>query len=126
MTSYSLRSHLVKLLLAILQPPKLDAVRKALEHIGVESMTVCDAQGYARQRGQKPTYRGHEYKANLLRKVAVEILVHDDRVERVIETIGDVARSGEAGSIGDGKVFVLPAVDAIRLSDGVRGEEAVG
>ena len=116
----------MKLLLAILQPPKLEVVRTALQQIGVESMTVCDAKGYARQRGRVPTYRGHEYKANLLRKVAVEILVHDDRVEQVIETLSDVARSGDTGAIGDGKVFVLPTVEAVRLSDGIRGEEAVG
>lgn len=88
-------------------------------------MTVCDARGYARQRGQSPTYRGHEYKANLLRKVAIEIVVHADRVERVIETLSSVARTGPNGTIGDGKVFLLPVDETIRISDGVRGEEAV-
>lgn len=116
----------MKLLLAILQPPKLEAVRNALRVIGIESMTVCDAQGYARQRGKSPTYRGHEYKANLLRKVAVEILVHDDRLEQAVDTITTIALTGESGAIGDGKIFILPATDAIRLSDQVRGEEAVG
>ena len=72
----------MKLLLAIIQPPKLDTVRNALEKIGVERMTVCDARGYARQRGQTATFRGHEYKAQLLRKIAVEIVVHDDQLER--------------------------------------------
>ena len=115
----------MKLVLAIIQPTKLDAVRNALEKIGVESMTVCDARGYARQRGQSPTYRGHEYKANLLRKITLEIAVHDDRVERVIETVSNVARTGPEGTIGDGKIFLLPLDDVIRISDVVRGPEAV-
>jgi nitrogen regulatory protein P-II 1 len=118
-------SDFVKLLLAIIQPTKLDTVRNALVKIGIESMTVCDARGYARQRGQSPTYRGHEYKANLLRKVAVEIVVHEDRLERVIETVTNVSRTGPNGTIGDGKILLLPVDDAIRLSDGVRGPEAV-
>ena len=115
----------MKLLLAIIQPTKIDTVRSALEKIGIESMTVCDARGYARQRGQLPTYRGHEYKAKLLRKVTVEIVVHEDRLDRVIETISNVARTGHKGEIGDGKLFLLPVDDAIRLSDGIRGAEAV-
>ena len=115
----------MKLLLAVIQPTKLDAVRSALEQVGIEKMTVCDSRGYARQRGQSPSYRGHEYKANLLRKVSVEIVVHDDRVQRVIETLGSVARTGAEGAIGDGKVFVLPVDDAIRIRDEVSGPEAV-
>ena len=115
----------VKMVLAIIQPTKFDAVKSALDKIGIESMTVCDARGYARQRGQSPTYRGHEYKANLLRKVAVEIVVHDDRVESAMDTILAVARTGPNGTIGDGKVFLLPVEDVVRLSDEVRGQEAV-
>ena len=115
----------VKLVLAIIQPTKLDTVRRALEQIGVESMTVCDARGYARQRGKSPLYRGHEYKANLLRKVTLEIAVHDDRVERVLDCLTDVARTGPDGTIGDGKVFLLPLEDVVRISDQVRGPEAV-
>ena len=115
----------MKLLLAIIQPPKLDTVRNALEKIGVERMTVCDARGYARQRGQTATFRGHEYKANLLRKIAVEIVVHDDQLDRAIETLSTVARTSPDGNIGDGKIFVLPVEDAIRTRDTVRGPEAV-
>lgn len=116
----------MKLLLAVIQPTKLESVRRALERIGVVGMTVCDGQGFARQRGLTPTYRGHEYKAKLLRKVAIEILVHDDRVDQVFETVSNAARNGPQGTIGDGKIFLLPIDDAIRLSDGIRGEEAVG
>ncbi len=115
----------MKLLMAIIQPPKLDTVRSALEKIGVERMTVCDARGYARQRGQTATYRGHEYQANLLRKVALEIIVHDDQLERAIETLTNVARTSPDGNIGDGKIFVLSVDDTIRVSDQIRGPEAV-
>ena len=116
----------MKLVMAVIQPTKFEVVRKALERIGIEGMTVCDGQGFARQRGRTPTYRGHEYEAKLLRKVAVEILVHDDRVEKVLETLSEAARTGPEGTIGDGKIFLVPVDDVIRLSDGIRGEEAVG
>jgi nitrogen regulatory protein P-II 1 len=115
----------VKLLLAIIQPPKLSALRQALERIGVERMTVCDAQGYARQRGQTVTYRGHEYKTNLLRKIALEIVVNDDFLERTVDTITKIARTGPQGSIGDGKIFILPVDEAVRIGGTTRGPEAV-
>lgn len=115
----------VKLLVAIIQPTKLQAVREALAKIGVTRMTVCDAQGYGRQRGQTQTYRGHEYKTNLLRKIELEIMVNDDFVEPTIETITSVARTGPEGTIGDGKVFVLPAEAVVQISEGLRGPGAV-
>jgi nitrogen regulatory protein P-II 1 len=115
----------MKLVVAIIQPTKLDPVREALVKVGVTRMTVCDAQGYARQRGQTEMYRGHEYKTNLLRKVELEILVNDDFLDRTIDTILSVARSGSEGTIGDGKIFVLPADGVVRMSDGKRGPEGV-
>lgn len=115
----------VKLLLAVVQPTKVSAVRDALQRIGVTRMTLCDAQGYGRQRGRNESYRGHEYQSILLRKVALEIAVNDDFVERTIETIQGVARTGPEGSIGDGKVFVLPLEEALRVTDGVTGPEAI-
>ncbi|MBL9124930.1 MAG: P-II family nitrogen regulator [Planctomycetaceae bacterium] len=115
----------MKLLVAIIQPTKLQAVREALAKIGVTRMTVCDAQGYGRQRGQTQTYRGHEYKTNLLRKIELEIMVNDDFVEPTIETITSVARTGPEGTIGDGKVFVLPAEAVVQISEGLRGPGAV-
>jgi nitrogen regulatory protein P-II 1 len=115
----------VKLIVAIIQPPKLDAVREALHKIGVTRMTVCDAQGYARQRGQTATYRGHEYKIQLLRKIELEIVVNDDFLELTLETLASVARTGPEGTIGDGKIFVLPALEAIQIGDGLRGKGAV-
>src|SRR6185369_3180601 len=115
----------MKLVIAILQPTKLEAVRQALNKIEVTRMTVCDAQGYGRQRGRTEMYRGHEYKTNLLRKIELEILVNDDFLERTIDTILSVARTGPEGTIGDGKIFVLPAEQVIRVSDVVRGPEGV-
>jgi nitrogen regulatory protein P-II 1 len=100
-------------------------VREALRVIGVERLTVCDAHGYGRQRGQTETYRGVEYSVNLLRKVVLEIVVNDDFVERTVETIQQVARTGPDGSIGDGKVFQVPVEQTIRIGKTVSGPEAV-
>lgn len=113
------------MLLAIIQPTKLSAVREALDKIGVTRMTVCDAQGYGRQRGRTEMYRGHEYKTNLLRKIELQIMVNDDFVERTLETITSVARTGPEGTIGDGKILVLPAAETVRINDGLRGKQAV-
>jgi nitrogen regulatory protein P-II 1 len=115
----------MKLILAIIQPTKLKAVQEALANIDVERMTVCDAQGYARQRGQAEFYRGSEYKARLLRKVALEITVNHDFLDRTVDVITAVARTGPDGNIGDGKVFVLPCEDAVSIGGEVRGPEAV-
>lgn len=113
----------MKMIKAIIQPTKLKAVREALVKIGVRNMTVCDAQGYGRQRGRTEMYRGHEYKTNLLRKVELEILVNDDFLDRTVDCIQSVARTGPEGTIGDGKIFVVPAEQVVRISDGVRGPE---
>jgi nitrogen regulatory protein P-II 1 len=113
------------MILAIIQPTKLSAVREALVNIGVTRMTVCDAQGYARQRGRTEMYRGHEYRTNLLRKIALEVVVNEDFLDRTVDTIAAVARTGAEGNIGDGKIFVLPACEAIQFEPPVRGPEAV-
>jgi nitrogen regulatory protein P-II 1 len=115
----------VKLIIAIIQPPKLRPVQEALAKIEVERMTVCDAQGYGRQRGQTAIYRGVEYKTYLLRKVALEIVVNDDFLDRTLEAIEAVARTGAEGNIGDGKVFVLPVEETYQIGGDVRGPEAV-
>jgi nitrogen regulatory protein P-II 2 len=115
----------VKLVIAIIQPTKLNAVREALERIEVARLTICDAQGYGRQRGRTEMYRGHEYTTTLLRKIAIEIVVNDDFLERTINTIISVARTGPEGTIGDGKIFILPALEAIQIGDGARGPGAV-
>ena len=115
----------MKLIIAVIQPPKLNAVREALEKIEVFRMTVCDAQGFGRQRGRSEMYRGREYSLQLLRKVVLEIVVNDDFLQRTIEAICNVARTGPEGSIGDGKIFVVPVDDTVMVSDGTRGPGAV-
>jgi nitrogen regulatory protein P-II 1 len=115
----------VKLVIAIIQPTKLNAVREALEKIEVTRLTICDAQGFGRQRGRTEMYRGHEYTTTLLRKVALEIVVNDDFLERTLGTIISVARTGPEGTIGDGKIFILPALEAIQIDNGARGPGAV-
>jgi nitrogen regulatory protein P-II 2 len=115
----------VKLVIAIIQPTKLKAVREALEKIEVTRLTVCDAQGFGRQRGRTELYRGNEYTSTLLRKVALKIVVNEDFLERTVNTIISVARTGPEGTIGDGKIFVLPAMEAIVIADGSRGPGAV-
>jgi len=115
----------VKMVIAIIQPTKTDAVRDALDKIGVTRMTVSDAMGYGRQRGHTSTYRGNEYSTNLLRKTALEIMVNDDFLERTIDTIISVARTGPEGTVGDGKIFVVPALDTVELAETQRGPGAV-
>lgn len=115
----------MKMIYAIIQPPKLQAVQEALQKIGVDRMTVCDAQGYGRQKGQTATYRGVEYKTNLLRKVTLEIVVNDDFLERTLDTITSVARTGSEGNIGDGKIFVIPTDETYQIGGTTHGPEAV-
>ena len=115
----------VKFILAIIQPTKLKVVQEALSRVGVERMTVCDALGYGRQGGRTEMYRGIEYKQTLLRKVALEIVVNDDFLERTLEILQDVARTGAEGTIGDGKIFVLPLQQAYQIGGAVSGPEAV-
>jgi nitrogen regulatory protein PII len=115
----------VKLVIAVIQPTKLSAVREALAKIEVERMTICDAQAFGRQPGRPEMFRGHEYSTNLLRKVVLEIVVNDDFLDRAVETIINTARVGPEGSVGDGKIFVLPADQAIQIDDAARGPGAV-
>ena len=115
----------MKLILAIIQPTKLESVREALRQIGVTRMSVCDATGFARQRGQQETYRGAEYETNLLRKIQLEIAVNDDFVERTIECLEQASRTGQEGTIGDGKIFVLPICETVQVSDAQRGPGAI-
>ncbi len=115
----------MKLVIAVIQPTKLKAAREALVKVGVERMTVCDAQGFGQQRGRTEMYRGHEYTTHLLRKIALEIVVNDDFLDRTVETLVNIARTGPEGSIGDGKIFVLPVDTAVQIGGKTRGPEAV-
>ena len=114
----------MRFVLALIQPTKLKPVQEALAKIGVERMTVCDALGYGQQRGRFDAAPAAP-RPTLLRKVALEIAVNDDFLEKTVATINRVARTGSAGAIGDGKVFVLPIDDVVRLSDSVRGPEGI-
>jgi len=119
------RGSKVKLVIAIIQPPKLDAVREALAKVEVHRLTICDAQGFGRQRGQKELFRGNEYRTILLRKVVLEIVVNDDFLDRTIQAIVAAARSGAEGNIGDGKIFVVPMDEAFSVASGQSGPGAV-
>ena len=115
----------MRMIVAIIQPTKLALVRDALQSIGVEQMTVCDALGYGRQRGQMASFRGNEYRVELLRKIELEVVVSDDLVESVIETIRRTALTGSEGQIGDGKIFLIPIADMINIADMRRGTGAL-
>jgi nitrogen regulatory protein P-II 1 len=107
---------------AIIKPFKLDDVKEALTEIGVIGMTVMEVRGFGRQKGHTELYRGSEYTIDFLPKVKVELVVADSLVAKVTETIIAAAKTG---SIGDGKVFVLPVEEAVRIRTGERGEDAI-
>ena len=107
---------------AIIKPFKLDDVKDALHEIGVSGITVSEVKGFGRQKGHTELYRGAEYVIDFLPKVKVEVVVEDVIVENVIEAITQAARTGR---IGDGKIFVLPIDDAIRIRTGDRGADAI-
>ncbi len=115
----------MKLIIAIIQPSKLEEVKAALSQVEVVRLTIMDVQGFGRQKGQTEVYRGREITVNLLRKVQLHIAVNEDFVEPTIDAIIQGGRSGEAGQIGDGKIFVLPLEDCIRIRTGERGSEAI-
>lgn len=112
----------MKLVIAIIKPFKLDEVREALSGIGVQGMTVCEVKGFGRQKGHTELYRGTEYFVEFLPKVKVEIAVDDGLLDQAIEAIRGGASTGK---IGDGKIFVLPVEQAIRIRTGEAGPEAL-
>ena len=107
---------------AIIKPFKLDDVKEALTELGIIGMTVTEVRGFGRQKGHTELYRGSEYTIDFLPKVKVELVVPDALVEKVVATVAAAARTG---SIGDGKVFVLPMGEAIRIRTGEKGESAI-
>jgi nitrogen regulatory protein P-II 2 len=115
----------MKLIIAIIQPSKLEAVKAALTEVEVFRLTVMDVQGFGRQKGHTELYRGHEFSVNLLRKVQLQIAVNEEFVEPTIQAIIKGGRGGNQGEIGDGKIFVLPMDDCIRIRTGERGQEAI-
>jgi nitrogen regulatory protein P-II 2 len=115
----------MKLIIAIIQPTKLEAVKDALSRVEVFRLTVMDVQGFGRQKGYTEVYRGHEVTVNLLRKIELQIAVNEDFVEPTVNAILEAGRSGPDGKIGDGKIFILPLDDCIRIRTGERGPEAI-
>jgi nitrogen regulatory protein P-II 2 len=115
----------MKFIIAIIQPNRLEAVKEALTHIEVFGLTVSDAQGIGRQKGHTEVYRGHEYHINFVRKVKLEVAVNDQFVEATVKAIADAARTGSEGKIGDGKIFILPLDDCMRIRTRERGVEAL-
>ena len=107
---------------AIIKPFKLDEVKEALNGIGIQGITVSEVKGFGRQKGHTELYRGAEYVVDFLPKVKIEVVVTDDMVSKVIDAIQN---SASTGRIGDGKLFVLPVQEVIRIRTGERGEEAI-
>ena len=107
---------------AIIKPFKLDEVKEALSEIGIQGMTVSEVKGFGRQKGHTELYRGAEYVVDFLPKIKMEIIVKDEMAQRVIETIQNAAKTGR---IGDGKIFVMPIDEVLRIRTGEKGEEAL-
>lgn len=107
---------------AIIKPFKLDEVKEALNGIGIAGMTVTEVKGYGRQKGHHEVYRGAEYKVDFNPKTKIELVLSEDMIEKAVEVIREAALTGK---IGDGKVFILPVEDILRVRTGERGKEAI-
>ena len=112
----------MKLVMAFIKPFKLDEVREALTPLGVQGLTVTEVKGFGRQKGQTEIYRGAEYQVSFLPKVKIEMVLPDDLVEVAVDAIISAARTEK---IGDGKIFILPVEQAIRIRTGETGDDAV-
>jgi nitrogen regulatory protein P-II 1 len=112
----------MKVIVAVLKPFKLDEVKSALKTIGVQGLTVTEAQGFGRQRGHTEVYRGAEYTIDLVPKIRIEVVVDDAQVDEVVDSILANAKSGK---IGDGKVWVIPVEQVVRIRTGERGIDAL-
>jgi nitrogen regulatory protein P-II 1 len=107
---------------AIIKPFKLDDVKEALNEIGIQGMTISEVKGYGRQKGHKEIYRGAEYIVDFIPKVKIEIVVEAERVQEIVEKIREAANTGK---IGDGKIFVTPVEEALRVRTGETGKDAI-
>jgi nitrogen regulatory protein P-II 1 len=107
---------------AIIKPFKLDEVKEALTKVGIQGMTITEVKGFGRQKGHTELYRGAEYTVDFLPKVKIQILVPDDKVAQVVET---VVKTAQTGKIGDGKIFVIPVEEVIRIRTGEKGPDAI-
>jgi len=107
---------------AVIKPFKLDEVKDALTEIGITGMTISEVKGFGRQKGHTELYRGAEYTIDFIPKIKLEVIVSDESVEKAVEVI---VNSAKTGRIGDGKIFILPVEDAVRIRTGERGQEAL-
>ena len=107
---------------AIIKPFKLDDVKEALNEVGIQGMTVSEVKGYGRQKGHKEIYRGAEYVVDFIPKIKIEIVAEADRVDQVVDKIREAANTGK---IGDGKIFVIPVEQAVRVRTGETGADAI-
>ena len=112
----------MKLVIAIIKPFKLDEVRDALTNLGVHGMTVTEVKGYGRQKGHMEIYRGAEYAVNFLPKIRIEVAVSSEQADRVVDAISNAAKTGQ---IGDGKIFVTPVEQAVRIRTGETDTDAL-
>ena len=112
----------MKVVIAIIKPFKLDEVKEALEGLGVQGMTVSDARGFGRQKGHTEVYRGAEYQVDFVPKTRIEVVVSDDQAQEIVKAIVTGARTD---SIGDGKVWVMPAEEVVRIRTGEKGSDAL-
>jgi nitrogen regulatory protein PII len=112
----------MKLVVAIVKPFKLDEIKEALQDVGVTGLTATDVEGFGRQRGHSEVYRGAEYQVDFVPKTRVEVLADDDDVQGIVDAIAKAARTGK---IGDGKIFVVPAEQVVRIRTGEMGPDAV-
>ena len=115
----------MKMIVAIIKPSRLDAVLDAVTEAGASGLTVTEVRGFGRQKGHSEVYRGHELTVNLLHKVQLQIAVNEDFVEPTVNAIMEAGRTGPEGRICDGKIFILPLEDCIRIRTGERGPEAI-
>ena len=112
----------MKLIIAIIKPFKLEEVKEALAEAGIEGMTVTEVKGFGRQKGKTEIYRGSEYAVDFLPKIKIEVVLGEDKLDEAVDTIIQSARTGK---IGDGKIFVLPVEEAVRIRTGEKAEAAV-
>ncbi|MEI8050730.1 MAG: P-II family nitrogen regulator [Actinomycetes bacterium] len=112
----------MKLIVAVIKPFKVEDVKTAMKSIGVDGMTLTEAQGFGRQRGHTEVYRGAEYEVDFVPKIRLEILVDDDRADEIVTAI---VESAQTGTIGDGKVWVVPVESVVRVRTGERGSDAL-
>jgi nitrogen regulatory protein P-II 1 len=107
---------------AVIQPHKLDEVKEALKGVGVDGMTILEVRGHGRQKGHKEVYRGMEYQVDLLPKIKIELVVIEARLDEIVRTLAESARTGK---LGDGKIFISDVIEAVRIRNGDTGEAAL-